>query len=222
MNLLAIDTSFSISSVAISSAGKISSFFRKEVRQSGHILNMIDELLKSVHLKMSDLHAIAVGVGPGSFTGIRVAVSVAQGLGFATGLPIIPISSLAVLAQSAYERHGWSNIITAIDARMNEVYWALWTVDMNRVRLIGEETISTPSMIEFPEESGWCGIGDVWTSYDLQTPSILDTDKWPLAVPMLSLATPLLHQQKWVSAQAVAPVYLREMAYPKEKKRIHV
>lgn len=215
MNILAIDTSFGICSVAISTEHHIYSKHLPEIRQSGQVLCLIDELLKSAELQFSALKAIAVGCGPGSFTGVRIAISAAQGLAFAVGLPVVPISSLAALAQSAYENHGWPHILTAMDARMQEIYCATWAVNTEGyVEAASEELLLAPSQLVVPQDISWCGIGDAWIQYPEQMhyqPSTIETHIQPLATSLLSLAKPFLSRGQWVSARDIAPTYLREM-----------
>jgi len=217
MNLLAIDTSFSICSVAILADGKTYSSYISEVKQSGQVLDLINQLLTSAKLTLSQLNAIAVGCGPGSFTGIRVAVSVAQGLGYALSLPVVPVSSLAILAQAAFELHGWQKIITAVDARMNEVYWAAWQSLSGSLQLIDNESISLPETFILPDQTGWYGMGDAWATYaeKLPQPISIDTKKYPLAPYLLSLAVNLFNQGKFISAELLQPNYLRDMLYQK-------
>ncbi|MDX1900892.1 MAG: tRNA (adenosine(37)-N6)-threonylcarbamoyltransferase complex dimerization subunit type 1 TsaB [Gammaproteobacteria bacterium] len=215
MKLLAIDTSYGICSVALEVDGQIYSKHLAEIRQSGQVLCLIDELLKTAGISISALKAIAVSCGPGSFTGIRIAVSAAQGIAFAGGLPVVPISSLAVLAQSAYERHGWTDILTAMDARMQEIYFATWKVNPEGyVEVIDDEKLIIPSKISLSKEMNWYGVGDAWTHYPEQMayrPRVIDAEILPLAVFLLSLAKPFFSRGQWVSAQDVVPTYLREM-----------
>lgn len=216
INLLAIDTSFSICSVAVRSGDVVHSLSLSEVKQSNQLLTLIDEILRSLQMTVQHLTAIAVGCGPGSFTGIRVAVSVAQGLGYALNLPIIPVSSLAILAQSAYERHGWTHILTAVDARMQEIYWAAWTALNDQVEPLIQEQISAPNQLVSPDlTKKWYGVGDAWDIYaeSIYQPIATDTQSSPLAVSLLSLAFPLFNQGKIMTAKQITPVYLRDLIY---------
>ena len=123
MNLLAIETSDAACSIALQVGDAIHA--RHEVipmQQSQVVLPWIDELLRAKSITLNQLDAIAFGCGPGSFTGIRLATSIAQGLGYGAGLPLIPVSSLAILAQTAYQTLGWDRVLVAVDARMQEIY----------------------------------------------------------------------------------------------------
>ena len=213
MKLLAIDTSGEACSVALLLDEQISSrHVLAPMQQAKSILPMVQELLNSKNCKVDQLDAIAFGCGPGSFTGVRIGVSVAQGLAFAAQLPMISISSLAANAQGAYEELGWKNILVAIDARMKEVYWAAYQVlDDGLVHLVGKESVSPPE--ELTQEGNWYGIGNAWSEYPNLIPFKpvdLDTKRLPLATAILSLAKPKYQNQEWVRASEAIPVYLRD------------
>src|SRR5947207_12896412 len=126
MNLLAIDTSASACSLALQSGETVRvQHALLPLQQAARILPLLDELLRSAGLSPMDLDAIAFGQGPGSFTGLRIAASVAKALAFAAEAPVIPVSSLAVLAAGAAKSlSAGTRLIVAVDARMEEIYWA--------------------------------------------------------------------------------------------------
>lgn len=127
MNLLAIDTSTHIASVALSYDGKIYTFCQDGIKQHAMILlPAIRDLLDKAGISMTNLDGIAFGRGPGSFTGLRIACSVAQGLALARDLPVYPVSTLATIAYAAREQNPLSidPVLAVIDARMNQLYWA--------------------------------------------------------------------------------------------------
>lgn len=215
MKLLAFDTSSTACSVALMINGKIETDHQvAPMQQAQLILSMIDNLLKKNTVSLNQMDAIAFGCGPGSFTGVRIAASVAQGLGFAVGKPLIPISSLAAIAQSAYQANGWKKLLVAIDARINEVYWAAYEAgEDNLVNLIGKEAVSTPSALYFTGSQDWYGIGNAWDVYRDQItlkPVKIDTDYVPTAAAILKLAQPKFHIKDWVTAADALPVYLRD------------
>lgn len=122
--ILAIDTATENCSVALLVNDRVIS--RSEVAPRDHtkkVLPMVDEVLKEAGLTLQDLDALAFGRGPGSFTGVRIGIGIAQGLAFGAELPMIGVSTLAAMAQASYRLHGATNAAVAIDARMGEVYW---------------------------------------------------------------------------------------------------
>ena len=132
--VLALDTSSENCSVALSHQGDI--YQQLEHAPRNHtklILPMLQTLLAEHSLAMSDLGAIAFGCGPGSFTGIRIAAGIAQGLAFGLDLPIYAISNLQALALQSYLQHGNSIVLVCIDARMGEVYWGVFEVSEQQV-----------------------------------------------------------------------------------------
>lgn len=132
MNLLAIDTSTTCASVALCINGKIRSLEQGAQRQHAQLLlPMIEQLLTEADIKLNQLDGIAYGRGPGSFTGLRIGCSVAKGLAYAHDLPLYPVSSLATIAEEAFSHHQIATnaeVLALIDARMNQVYWACYTV----------------------------------------------------------------------------------------------
>ena len=143
MNLLAIDTSSDACSVALQ-AGEIPSE-RHVVKPREHtriLVPMIDELLQDAAIKLPDLDAVVLGNGPGSFIGMRIGASVAQGICYGAGLKIVPVSSLAAIAAEAIEAYGADQVLVAQDARMHEVYLGRFSRDTDGLPLAnGDEEI---------------------------------------------------------------------------------
>ena len=167
MKILAFDTSATVCSVAIQNGEQVR-FLHKiaPMQQAKLILPMIQTLLAEFSLTFEDLDAIAYGCGPGSFTGIRIANSVAQGIAFAAQKPVIQVSSLAILAEAAYLEHSCRKMLVAVDARMNQIYWASYAVGQKGyVELIGEEHLCVPDVANLPEKNDWCG----WSGWDKYT-----------------------------------------------------
>ncbi len=106
------------------------------------LLNMVDSLLHQQGVSKNDLTAIAFCRGPGAFTGLRITVGVAQGLAFGLDLPLIPVSSLAALAQGRYRYNHHSAFLSCLDARKSEVFWGFYTIEEGFARLLGEEQVS--------------------------------------------------------------------------------
>ena len=146
--ILAVDTATEACSAALFIDGRIIS--EKEVAPQGHtrlLLPMTDRLLKEAGLSLRDLDALAAGRGPGSFTGVRIGVSMAQGLAFGAGKPLIGISDLMVMAFQALEETGLNEAVASIDARMGEVYLGVFRMDPDGFpELLGEERVLAPEI----------------------------------------------------------------------------
>lgn len=213
MKLLAIETSSTACSAALTIENEITSHHEvAPLQQARQILPMIDHLMSSNQIKLNQLDALAFGCGPGSFTGVRIATSVMQGLGFALNKPLISISSLAALAQEAYELHGWRQILVCVDARIHEVYWGFYKVnETGLAQLIGQEQVSSPQNIHL--EEGWFGAGNGWEVYKDQfitQPLKKDSTILPTATAILTLAKPKFKMGQWIKTEEALPTYLRD------------
>ena len=125
MRILAIDTATEACSVALWNDGTIKAHFELCPREhTQRILPMVEEILAAGDLTLTDIDALAFGRGPGSFTGVRIGIGIAQGLALGANLPMIGVSTLATMAQGAWRKNGATRVLAAIDARMGEVYWA--------------------------------------------------------------------------------------------------
>ena len=171
MKILALDTSTAACSVALWIDGSISEKFELGAQHSQRILSMVEEVLIEAGLTLSVLDALAFGRGPGSFTGLRIGAGVVQGLGFAADLPVVPVSSLAALAEGEQR----PQVLAALDARMSQVYWAAYQRGAdNRLELVGRELVAAPHELPAPESSGWWGSGSGWDVYSQQL-----LERWP-------------------------------------------
>lgn len=222
MNLLAFDTSTTACSVALQKGEQVKVLHQVAPRQHAKlILLMIQELLRNSSLTLDALDALAFGCGPGSFTGIRIASSVAQGIGAVKQIPVIPISSLAAMAQAAVTIKPFSPIkkyFVAIDAHMEKIYWAIYQINQqNIVELVGQEDLCSPEEVAIPQASSdWVAIGDGWEKYQEKlfssltfTPSIIQPPELSIAAAILPLASIKLAQGQWINACDAIPVYLR-------------
>lgn len=221
MKLLAIETSSHACSVALLINNEISAIHEiAPMQQTQKILPIIDKLLRSADILLNQLDAIAFGCGPGSFTGVRIATSVAQGLGFAANLPLIPISSLAALAQAVYTDVGWNKILVGVDARIQEVYWGMYKVNPSGlVELQGKEIVCAPENVILPAENDWYGAGTAWEVYSKQIPfNPIETDssRLPMASAILDLAKAKFEKKLWVNAADALPTYLRDNVAKKQ------
>ncbi|MEK7990470.1 MAG: tRNA (adenosine(37)-N6)-threonylcarbamoyltransferase complex dimerization subunit type 1 TsaB [Thiotrichaceae bacterium] len=217
MKLLALDTSSEACSCALWIDGDIQYLSQIAPRQHANlILAMADELLKQADFIPSQLDGVAFGRGPGSFTGLRIACGVAQGIAFAADTPVAPVSSLAALAQATYQQTTEENIVTCIDARMNEVYWACYQLQNGLMQLQTEEQVNPASQVNIPtDKHTWFGAGNGWDSYEAELKQSLpqiqhyQAEAYPQAHAMLPLAISMFEQQQVVSAEQALPIYLR-------------
>jgi tRNA threonylcarbamoyladenosine biosynthesis protein TsaB len=214
VKILAFDTSTPACTIALLDDNRITSTHQvAPMQQAKLILPFIQDLLTAAALPVAALDAIAYGCGPGSFTGVRIASSVAQGLGYAINKPIIPISSLAILAQTAFHERQITPILVAVDARMREIYWAMYSANsQGQVELIGKEQICVPEMITLPAGQNWHGVGDGWKIYGDRLinqlgfrPHTVNAEQLPNAEAMLVLTK----AGKTCVASEALPVYLR-------------
>jgi len=217
LKLLAIDTSTEACSAAVYSDGE--TLHRYEVAPRKHaelILPMVDQLLAEMELNLTHLDALAFGRGPGAFTGVRIAAGVIQGLAFATELPVIPVSSLATLAQGGTDQS--QAFISAIDARMGEIYAGVYTTDVDkRVISMRPEVVCKPDDFISPEGDSWFGIGSGWLTYDAELKAIMngrlgavDGNRFPHSKDIIPLAIREYEQGNLLPPQSAIPVYLRD------------
>lgn len=217
MNLLAIETATESCSAALLCGERL--LERSEIAPRRHaelILPMIDALLAEAGWSRRQLDAIAVGRGPGAFTGVRLAISVAQGLALGLDVPVLPISSLAALAQTA--PLGDAAILAVIDARMGEVYAGAFRRGANGlVEAIGEESVGQAEKLILPQSAQWCIVGTGWDAYRDAlaarlpvAPQFADGQRYPQAGAVARLAAPRMAAGEGVAAEFALPVYLRD------------
>lgn len=216
--ILAIETATTACSAALISAGAI--YKKQQIAPQKHaelILPMVEDLLNAAHLSLSQLDAIAFGCGPGSFMGVRIATAVAQGLAFGADLPVIPIPTLQILAQTAYEKAGVTKAVTAWDARMNEIYWGIYQLNPEQLmEPIQNDQLSLPAQVQFPRDPEFAAVGNAWQVYETQLEKILPAETkqfgnfFPDAEYMLKIATHLYQQGKTIDPLKARPIYLRD------------
>ncbi len=211
--ILALDAATEACSVALIDGEKRYQRFEVQPRQHAKLLlPMVESILQEAGLQPSDLDALAVGRGPGSFTGVRIAVSTAQGLAYAAQLPCIPVSNLLALAQAAKLEEGELGVM-AIDARMSEVYWALCAREQGRLLLKSEERVEPMSAVRWPESDRGRGVGTGWTQAEhcpqSEQRQNLDADCLPSAEAIADIALEQWQGGETVSAEQLIPVYLR-------------
>jgi tRNA threonylcarbamoyladenosine biosynthesis protein TsaB len=217
MNLLAFDTATSTCSVALWRDGQVVEEYTLAPRQQGHLLlPMIERVLAEQAITREQLDAVAFGCGPGSFTGLRIAASVAQGIALGLSLPVLPISTLAALAQGAYRQHGVENVMVALDARMHQVYWGQYRLTQETMQACSEEQVLSPGDLPAPSDAAiWHGAGNGWEAYAADFPpwakeiKLLPVD-YPRAQDIACLAYHAWQRGEAVAAEQALPVYIRD------------
>ncbi|GBK99456.1 peptidase M22 [Vibrio harveyi] len=218
--ILAIDTATENCSVALLVNDRVIS--RSEVAPRDHtkkVLPMVDEVLKEAGLTLQDLDALAFGRGPGSFTGVRIGIGIAQGLAFGADLPMIGVSTLAAMAQASYRLHGATDAAVAIDARMGEVYWARYTRQENGEWAgVDSECVIPPARLAEEaqaDDKTWTKAGTGWDAYqedlgklplNLTSGDVLYPDSQDIVI----LAEQELKKGNTVPVEESSPVYLRD------------
>ncbi len=228
--ILALDTATEACSAALLNQQQIDAHF--EIASRDHtqrILPMIDTLLQAQQLELKALDALAFGRGPGSFTGVRIGIGLALGLALGAMLPMIGISTLATLAQGAFRQQGAARVLTAIDARMSEVYWAeyqrdeqgVWQGEASESVLSLEAALARMQALEgewFTAGTGW----QVWPQLQQRHTLTLKASgvELPAAEDMLPLAQQAWQRGDTVVPEHAAPTYLRnEVAWKKLPSR---
>jgi tRNA threonylcarbamoyladenosine biosynthesis protein TsaB len=211
--LLAFETSTEACSVALWRDGQVLEKFGVAPRKHAELaLPWAEALLAEAGMARSAIDAIAVGRGPGAFTGVRLGVALAQGIALALARPVVPVSTLAALAWPA----AGDRILAAIDARMGEVYLGTFARDGDGLRLVQAEAVGAPGAIALPEGSGWVGVGTGYAAADgvLRTRlggrlSSVDDTTLPRAADVAKLAAPMFARGEAVAPELVEPAYLR-------------
>lgn len=225
--ILALDTATEACSAALLNQQQIDARFEIAPRDhTQRILPLVQELLLAQSLALSALDALAFGRGPGSFTGVRIGIGIAQGLALGANLPMIGVSSLATMAQGAWRLTGATRVLAAIDARMGEVYWAEYQRDeQGEWQGAESEAVLKPEAAQarIAQLSGeWATVGTGWQAY----PQLLagttgaqlltTTVTLPAAEDMLPLALSAWQRGDSVAVENAEPVYLRnEVAWKK-------
>ena len=153
LKILAIDTVTEVCSVALNLHGAVTQRLEIAAGHSRLVLGMAQTLLRQCGLTLDQLDALAVDIGPGSFTGTRIGIGVAQGLAFGAGLKVIPVRSLEALAHAQPNE----TVLPAIDARMGQIYHGLYRTPDGVLQTIGEPALAEPAQLARPQSRGNCG-----------------------------------------------------------------
>ncbi|WP_029147129.1 tRNA (adenosine(37)-N6)-threonylcarbamoyltransferase complex dimerization subunit type 1 TsaB [Methylophilus sp. 5] len=217
MNLLALESSTETLSLALQTAAGLLTF--DEVTgpaASQRILPEIQRLLTEADVRLAALSGLVYGTGPGAFTGVRVAVGVAQGLAFGANLPVVGISSVLAVAETAWQTVQAEKVVVCLDARMGEVYHAALVRQADGWLEVLPPIVCKPQEVPALEGAGWIGAGAGWRvfeqllleKYSGQVGNVYP-DMMPKASAMLMLAQPLFAAGNTQPAQAAAPLYVR-------------
>ncbi|MDA0237664.1 MAG: tRNA (adenosine(37)-N6)-threonylcarbamoyltransferase complex dimerization subunit type 1 TsaB [Proteobacteria bacterium] len=214
VNILAIETSTDLCSVALSVSGELL-ILEKRVgqRHSEEILPMIDQLILKSGISLNQIDVIAFGAGPGSFTGVRLACGVAQGLAFGVDVPVVPVSSLEALAQAT----NYDKVLICQDARMSQVYSASYKRKDKSWIQFTEPCVCDPQEVNVPLGDGWIACGSGFTSYAQEfkpyfglSGLVVDVDyASPSAKEVLLIAEREFKNGQCVAAENAAPIYVR-------------
>lgn len=226
--ILAIDTATEAFSVALKTDSGIDEIYEIAPRlHAKKMLTSIDLILERNNVQKNQLSAIVFGKGPGGFTGVRIAVSVAQGIAHALQIPAIGVSTLAALALQAHQISGASHILSAIDARMNEVYWAEFKIENGLPELIAPEIVIPPQQIsmEQSENESIAAIGSGWDTYQQKLLTSLNLKTKPEIFSGFPKASALIQlSQRYeigteFDMKTALPVYLRNKVAKTIKER---
>jgi tRNA threonylcarbamoyladenosine biosynthesis protein TsaB len=214
MKLLVLDTSTEWCSAALWLDGRVlARRVLAEQRHSSLLLPMVDELLREAGLGLRQLDGIGYGAGPGSFTGLRIACAVTQGLAFGADLPVVGVSTLESIA----EQTGATRVLTVLDARMAEVYWAAYRRDDDSWRALSAPQLALPESVALPEDGEWVGAGNGFAALgEVLRPRLaaqlarIDETLMPDAAAMVPLAVRAFERGEGIDAALAAPIYLRD------------
>ncbi|MDF9392274.1 MULTISPECIES: tRNA (adenosine(37)-N6)-threonylcarbamoyltransferase complex dimerization subunit type 1 TsaB [Methylococcus] len=226
MILLAIETATEACSAALYLDGAVLERYQVAPREHNRlILPMLESLLAEAGIALGGVDAVAFGRGPGSFTGVRIAAGVAQGIAFALDLPVAPVSTLAALADEAITETGCEYAFPCIDARMAEVYFAVYRRDAEGYPvLLGQERVLAPGQADFSPGAAGIAIGSGWATYQSDLSSLAGgrlasvlSGRFPRAAAVVRLGARTHALGGCVPAEQALPVYLRDDVARKPK-----
>ena len=223
MRILALETSTEYCSVGLWQDGNVVN--RCELvgqRHSELLIGILDSLLHEAGVKISELNGIAFGAGPGSFTGVRIACGVTQGLALGADLPVVGVCTLQALAQAA----GHDKVIAALDARMGEIYHAVYEKWAGSWVTICEPNLCLPQQAPQVQGSGWFGVGSGFAMYGAVLGnryagqiSGSDIQAVPQAIAIAEFSAPLFAAGQGMDAAQAMPFYLRDKVALKTSER---
>ena len=226
MKILAIDTSTEAMSVALYDQGQVIQRFQHQPQQQAKLLlPETQALLADVGISLSQVDAIAYCHGPGSFTGLRVAVAAAQGMAIAADKPLISVSTLLTLAYGEYRRSQQAEIMACLDARMQEVYFAAYQFNQNHYMVLHEDVVQAPAQVKLATTGPINMVGNGWSVYRDQftfpvPDTVFENIHWPEAGDLARLAAVKYKEGKLLTPEQALPVYIRDNVAEKPKPLI--
>jgi tRNA threonylcarbamoyladenosine biosynthesis protein TsaB len=229
--IIAIETSSEAASVALLRGASVTSRVSSGVRtHSQSVLPMVQELLAEAGITLKDCDAVAFGSGPGSFTGVRTACGVAQGLAFGANLPVVPVVTLDAMALACRQQQGANDVLAVLDARMGEVYWAQYRFDPAAPTIavpvvVQAPTLSAPAGVQPHDAAVLCGNGlaayaDAFAAGHIAGLATGFAAIMPHAEQIAQLASIALAAGRTVTAADAQPLYLRnKVAYTQAERR---
>lgn len=217
MKILALDTATEALSVSLAIADRqIDRYVELDRGHAEQLLPMVESVLAEGGIGLTALDAIAFGRGPGGFTGVRLAASVAQGLAFGADIGVVPVSDLAAVAQRVAQiEAGVDQVLVVNDARMREVYWARYTTSALLISIQGDERVDGPAAV--PTLTGsWAAAGRglrAWPELAercRQAGARLHSELLPRASEVLTLARPQVAAGQLLDPAQALPVYVRD------------
>jgi tRNA threonylcarbamoyladenosine biosynthesis protein TsaB len=223
LNLLAFDTSTETLSVALlwRSRGQVRSALHEGAggaQASATLIPAVQALLAQADLALAQLDAIVFGRGPGSFTGLRTACSVAQGLAFGAGVPVLPVDTLLAVAEEARSRSGANKVVAVLDARMGEVYTAGYLFDGAQWEQAQAPALQSPQDVIIP--AGWTIAGNALPAHGARLPAAPGVEALPTAAALLRLAPALIAAGHATTAAGALPLYIRDKVAQTTEERL--
>ena len=217
-NILAIDTCTEVLSVCLYADGKkYARFIQGVEKSSGLVLNYCNEVLKEAGVEKSSIDLVCYTKGPGSFTGVRMCVGVAQGISYANDIPTFGISTLEVFGYGASKKFAANKVFVALDARMSEVYCGVY-----KDNKLKSEELKRPNEVD-SLTSEYIGVGTGWGAY---TQDLIDTtgisnyhsDFYPMAENMIDIVLTYVNDNNTFDSKLPLPTYLRNNVAKKSLK----
>jgi tRNA threonylcarbamoyladenosine biosynthesis protein TsaB len=219
MKILALDTATEALSVSLAvGAQQLDRYFEIERGHAEQLLPLVEQVLADSGVSLQDLDAIAFGRGPGGFTGVRLAASVAQGLAFGAGIGVVPVSDLLAVAQQVVQLEpALQHVLVVNDARMREVYWSGYQAGQLLISMAVEERVGPPGSVQLPAGPGrWAAAGRglrAWPELAARcrdAGASIHADMLPRSSEILTLARAAVAAGQVLDPTQALPVYVRD------------